>query len=186
MSRRGASELLSLVARVIIRAAGLFASYVCLGGMLLLVISDPILRYFVGQPLYWSNEVSTFLMVLMAFTALGITLIKGKHVRVTLIFSRLPRKVQNVLWVIISLMTIFYVGILSYAVMRLALSSLALNAETPTAELPFFPWQVIAALGLIVFLVALVAFTVRRVAIARAPREAREEEKGLIQESYGI
>jgi TRAP-type C4-dicarboxylate transport system permease small subunit len=150
----------------------------------MLVISDPILRYLAGRPIYWSNEVSTFMMVLMALASFGIALIKGKHVRVTLIFGKLSRQVQNVLWVITSLIGVFYTGILSYAVMRLALSSLIFGAVTPTAELPFFPWQMAGTFGLIVLFVAVVLFTVRRIGIASAPKKEKEEA-GVI-EGYGI
>jgi len=184
MHRRSTSEWLSLVAKVIVRTGGLFASYVCLCGMLVLLILDPFLRYIVGSPFYWSNEVSTFLMMLMAFTGFGITLAKGEHVRATLIFSRLPQKAQNVLWIIISLVTIFYVGLVAYAVTRLALSSLEFSAVTPTAELPFFPWQLLAALGLIAFLVALIMLAVKRIAIALGLRKESEEEKRLIELGY--
>jgi len=183
MPRRGLSEWLSLVARAIIRASGFFAAYVCLVGMLLLVISDPIMRYLVGSPIYWSNEVSTFLMVEMALCGLAITFAKGKHVRVTLIFNKLSRKAQNVMWVIISLLTLGFSGLLAYSVMQLALSSLEFNAKTETAELLTFPWQLAAALGLIVFFIALLVFTVKRIAIAFGLREEEEGEE-LIETSF--
>ena len=179
MRRRSAGEWLSLVARGMITAGGFFAAYVCMGGFLILIISDPILRYVVGSPFYWSNEVSTFLMVLMVATGLGATFAKGKHVRLTLIFNRLPVKAQNVLWVILSLLTLVFVGILAYGVMKLAFSSLTLGVLTATAELPYFPWQMVAGFGLMIFFVAVAVFTVRRMAIGLALEEEREEEKGF-------
>jgi len=177
MRRRNTGELLSLVAQDIIKAGGFLAAYVCMSGMLILIISDPILRYLMGSPFYWSNEVSTFLMVVMVATGFGITFAKGKHVRVTLIFDRLPKKAQDVLWVIHSLLALFFVGILAYGVIKLSFSSLILGVLTGTAELPFFPWQMVAGFGLIVFFVAVAVFTVRRLAIGMSLEEKIEKGK---------
>jgi TRAP-type C4-dicarboxylate transport system permease small subunit len=125
-------------------------------------------------------------MIEMAFAGFAITLANGKHVRVTLIFDKVPRKVQNVLWVIISLVTTFYICIVTYAVTRLAFSSLTLGCVTSTSEIPFFPWQIVAALGLTVFLMALVIFTAKRIAIALGRREESKEEERLIDVDHRI
>ena len=180
MQRRSATEWLASVARVIIRSGGFLGIYVCLPVMLTLMIIDPIMRYLVGRPFYWSNEVSTYLMMTMFFAGLGITLVMGRHVRVTVIFNILPRKTQNVLWVIICLAGLFYVSFLLYAVARLALSSFTFGVRTETSEILVFPWQMIAVLGLIVFLMALIMLTVHRIAIALGAREAGEEGEKLI------
>lgn len=178
MSRYGISGWLSRVGRAVIYVGGFVAAYIFLVGMLVLVISDPILRYLVGKPFYWSNEVSTFMMIEMCLISIGVGFAKGKHVRVTLIFNRLPGKVQDVLWIVASLITLFYSGLLMYAVTRLALSSLTFHALTPTAEIPFFPWQIIAGVGLVVFVVAMAMFTAQKVAAALSTkREIEEIEK---------
>lgn len=179
-NRKEAAEWLSWVARIIILAGDVLASYFCLAGMLILVISDPILRYVLGTPLYWSNEVSTFLMVMMVFSGLGVSFARGKHVRVTLIFNKLSEKAQRVLWVFVSLITLCYIGFLLYAAIRLACSSLKYKVVSPTAELPFFPFQMFMVFGLIVFFAAVAAFVVKRVGIFLKVREEHPEEKGLI------
>jgi TRAP-type C4-dicarboxylate transport system permease small subunit len=177
-------ECLLIAAKKIVMAGGFFAAYICLPAMLLLIISDPFLRYFVGRPFFWSNEVSTFLMILMAFAGFGTALHKGQHVRVILLFSKLPHQVQNILWVVVSLLTSIYIGLLSFTVFRLAFSSLSINALTPTANLVFFPWQLLAGLGLFTFFLALILFTAKRIAIASSKKEAKEEDSEL--EGYGM
>ena len=177
MQGRGATEWLTLVAGAIIKAGGYFAAYVCLSVMLALMIIDPIMRYLVGSPFFWSNEVSTFLMVVMFFTALGITLVTGKHVRVTVIFNILPHIVQNVLWVILSIAGLFYSGFLLFALIQLSISSFELRVRTHTSEMLIFPWQVIAVLGVMVFVVALVMLCVYRMAFTFGIREESKEER---------
>jgi TRAP-type C4-dicarboxylate transport system permease small subunit len=177
MKHRTAVDWLLYLVKGLISIAGMFASYICLAGMLLLVISDPIMRYIFGSPIYWSNEVSTFLMVEMALCGLALTFAKGKHVRVTLIFNKLNTNIQNVMWVVISLFTLGFSGILAYNVFILAFSSLEFDAKTETAEIATFPWQLIAALGLTIFFLALLAFTVQRVAILFRLRNEEGGEK---------
>jgi TRAP-type transport system small permease protein len=177
-------DYLIVAAKKIVQAGGFFAAYICLPAMLVLIISDPILRYFVGRPFFWSNEVSTFLMILMAFSSFGMTLQRGQHVRVTLLFHKLPNHIQNILWVVVSTLTSIYTGFLSYTVFRLAFSSLSIRALTPTANLLFFPWQFLAGLGLLTFLVALILFTAKRISIASAEKKEKEEAGEI--EGYGM
>jgi TRAP-type C4-dicarboxylate transport system permease small subunit len=169
MSTQEKNGLLRLV-NLVIKASG-FISYACMVVMMLLIISDPFMRYMVGMPFYWSNEVSTFLMVAMAYTGLAIVFVKGGHVRVTLIFDRLPQRIRNVLWIIIASLAMFYIGILTYAVARLARVSFEVGRVTPTAELPYYPWQVLVVLGLIVFALVLLIFTINRLLIAFGVRK---------------
>jgi len=120
MANQEKGNRLFAIGTVIIKAGDFIASYVFLVLMVGLMAIDPIMRYIFGSPFYWSNEVTTFLMMLVVFNGLGVALAKDKHIRVTLIFSRLPGKIQNLLWAGISLVGLFYVLFLGYAVLRLA------------------------------------------------------------------
>ena len=103
------------VAKGMIRAGDFLASYVFLSLMVGLMTLDPIMRYIFGSPFYWSDEVTTYLMVLMIFNGFGVAFANEKHIRVMLVFDRLPVKVQNGLWVVICFIGLFYVLFLGYA-----------------------------------------------------------------------
>ena len=120
---RDTSEMILQIFKTIIRSGGYVSSYFCLVGMIVLMALDPFMRYIVGSPFFWSNEVTTFLMVLVVFNGFGITLVKEKHIRVTLIFNRFPVKIQNFMWIFISSAGIFYVRYLLYALINLVISS---------------------------------------------------------------
>jgi len=173
MHRQGISEWLSLMATGTIKTGVLLSSYVYLSLMVVLMALDPFMRYLIGSPFFWSNEVTTYLMMLMVFNGFGITLVKERHIRITLIFDRLPSKAQSVMWVITSLIGLFYVSCIGYALLRLTLTSFTFKVRSATAEMLIYPWQVLAMVGMVVFAVAMVMFTVRRIAIAS---ERREEE----------
>lgn len=175
MDKRERREWLLPIARGIIQAGDFFGSYVFLSLMVGLMALDPIMRYIVGSPFFWSNEVTTYLMMLMVFNGFGVALAKDKHIRVTLIFGRLPRRVQDLLWVGISFIGLFYVLFLGYALLQLTLSSIAYNVRTATAEMIVYPWQVMAMVGMFVFLAAMLMHTAQRIGMAAGKRG--EEEK---------
>jgi C4-dicarboxylate transporter, DctQ subunit len=145
------------VMKSIIKGMG-YISYFCLALMMLLVISDPFMRYVSGTPLYWSNEVSTLLMVVMAYTGLGVAFTKGHHVRITLIFNRLPMKAREVFWIVIALFTMGYIVILGFSLMRRAILSFMDGRVTQTAELPYYPWEMLVVIGLAGFFLAVLLF----------------------------
>jgi TRAP-type C4-dicarboxylate transport system permease small subunit len=169
------NKLILQILKTIIRSGGYLSSYFCLTGMIVLMALDPFMRYIVGSPFFWSNEVTTFLMMLVVFCGFGITLVKEKHIRVTLLFNRFPIKFQNALWIFISLAGLFYVGYLLYALTHLVVSSYKYQVRSETAELLIFPWQIIALCGLLVFLVSMILFTIKRVAIVFGHNEKRFE-----------
>jgi TRAP-type C4-dicarboxylate transport system permease small subunit len=171
MGKQEKGDRLLGIAMSVIKAGDFLASFVFLVLMVGLMAVDPIMRYIFGSPFYWSNEVTTFLMILVVFNGLGVALAKDKHIRVTLIFSRLPGKIQNLLWVAISLVGLFYVTFMGYALLRLTLSSIAYKVRTATAEMIVYPWQIMALIGMFVFAAAMVMHTAQRVAIAAGKRE---------------
>ena len=166
MVRRSMGEWLLLATVSLIKAARFVSSYVCLTCMIVLMTLDPIMRYMVGRPFYWSNEVTTYLMVIMVFNGFCVALVKDKHVRVTLVFDSLPRRLQNMLWVVISLAGLFYVSFVGYALIRLTFSSFSFGVRSATTEMLVYPWQIIAVFGVIVLFVTMVTFAVTRIAIS--------------------
>jgi len=173
--------VIAKIAKWLIKGAGFVSVYIFLPAMLLLMISDVFLRYAVGAPFFWSNEITVYLMILLSFSAFASVFAKGRHVRVTVFFNLLPHKFRNVWWVVISLITAVYVGFIAYAVFALAAYSIERKTITPTTEIIFFPWHLAIGIALVILLIAVVMFTVKRAAIALGMREERENETELIQ-----
>ncbi|MFC1870944.1 TRAP transporter small permease [Chloroflexota bacterium] len=175
MQGRSVTEWLSLVARGIIGAAA-FASIICLIGIMVIVFTNVIMRYLVATPLYWGDEVIIYLMIIMVYASVGFVLIEGGHIRMTILFDRLPDKVQNVLWIIVSLIGTAYASVLLYASIQLALDSLRIGSFSMTTRWPIAPWQMVIALGIFCLLVAFVMLLTTRIGIASGLRQKKSEE----------
>jgi len=180
MQRRSITEWLSLLARGIVRVAAI-ASNVCLIGMLVIIFANVILRYVVARPLYWGDEVMINLMIIMVYSGFAFVLSEGGHIRVTVVFNRLPGKVQNVLWIILSLLGASYTSFLLYAVIVLVLDSLHLESFSQVTRWPIAPWQIVIALGLFSLLVAFVMLVIARIGIALGVSKEKEAEKEVVE-----
>lgn len=90
----------------IINRISLYAAYVagvCAALIIVLVLAEIIRRTFFNSSFLWTFEISSWLLVAFAFLGMGYTLQSGGHVRVTLLTSRLPKKKQRWLELILSL-----------------------------------------------------------------------------------
>ena len=89
-----------------------YISGVLFGSIILLVLAEVLARSIFSKSLLITTEMSGWLMVGAGFTAFAYALKTGAHIRVTLLFSRLPQRVQTLLGIPLSvigfLWTIYY------------------------------------------------------------------------------
>jgi TRAP-type C4-dicarboxylate transport system permease small subunit len=65
------------------------------------------MRYVFDMPTIWSVEVSSYLLLLVIFTATAYTLQTDGHVRVDIITIRLPEKPRTILSIITAFLTLY-------------------------------------------------------------------------------
>lgn len=183
MPERDTTEWLSVLGRGIIRS-GAYVSCICLIAMLLIIFANVFLRYVFSNPLYWGDETMIDLMLLMVYAGFGFVLTDGAHIRVTVAFARLPIKVQRVIWVITSLLTVGYSAYLLYAMITLVRETIQIGTFSMTTRWPVYPWQLVIAIGLFILVVASVFLVVEKTGIAlgiRKEKERKEEEPTLAE-----
>jgi C4-dicarboxylate transporter DctQ subunit len=180
MQRRSVTEWLSLGASGIV-SGGAFMANLCLIAMLLIIFVNVILRYVILRPLYWGDEIMTNLMIIMVYAGFGFMLTKGAHVRMTLLFNKLPGQVQNLLWIVICLIGTGYTIFLLYAVIVLLLDTIRIGSFSLITRWPIAPWQILIALGLFSLLLAFLMVLIERVDIARGIRKEKEVKKEVVE-----
>lgn len=89
-------------------------SSVCLVLMVLTVTLQVVSRYVMKGTIPWTEEATRFLFIWMVFPAIGICAKKGKHIRITLLPSKLPRKAGICLDILSGLVFIALVCVLGY------------------------------------------------------------------------
>ena len=74
--------------------------------MMLVTSFDVIMRYVFNRPTTWAMEISTYLIVVSVFLALAYVLRQEGHIRVELVLQRLKPRVQTVLLLITSFLSL--------------------------------------------------------------------------------
>ena len=135
-----------------------------LGLLMVLTVANVILRDIFNRPIRGTPELSEFMMVIVIFLALAWCAIIRQHVRVELVVTRLPLRVQMVLNSITMFITL---GIFVTITWRSFLESMIVYDTTSLLRLPHAPFYWIMTSGLIVFCLAIAVLLIENIAEAR-------------------
>ena len=130
----------------------------CLVGMTVLTCADVILRLF-RRPILGTYEIVGFLGAAVAAFAMAHTTIRRGHVAVEVLVSRLPLRVQVIIYLVTHLLGVVLFALIAYECVRFG-NDLRLTGEVSlTVQIPFFPVLYgISFSSLVVCLVLLVDF----------------------------
>lgn len=84
----------------------------CLVMMVLTVTIQVISRYLMKGTIPWTEEATRFLFIWMVFPAIGVCAKQGKHIRITLLPSKLSRKANDIIDIFCNLVFIALVLVL--------------------------------------------------------------------------
>ena len=151
-------EIIRLVSRVL--------GYVATGFMVLLMlltVVDVFLRYFFNAPITGATEISRLLMIIIVFPALGWAAIDRVHIRVDLVVSRIPPRVQAIFGSITFLFALVTYCIITW---QSFLEAAVVNRQTSLLRLSFTPFYWVMSVGLAIFCLAIAALVVEDIAKA--------------------
>lgn len=80
--------------------------------LIVLTFAGVIWRYFLGKPFTWLEEVQTACMVWIVFSAAGAAFRLGNHVAIEMIVDLMPKALQKVMTVLISVVVVIVLGYL--------------------------------------------------------------------------
>jgi TRAP-type C4-dicarboxylate transport system permease small subunit len=148
----------------IIRVVSRVLGYVATGFMvflMLLTVVDVFLRYFFKAPITGSTEISRLLMVIIVFPALGWAAIDRAHIRVDLVVSRIPPRLQA----IFSSITFFF-ALVTFVIItwRSFLEAAVVNRQTSLLHLSFTPFYWVMSAGFAIFCLAIAALVIEDIA----------------------
>jgi TRAP-type C4-dicarboxylate transport system permease small subunit len=132
-------------------------------GMFACVLGQVIFRYFLGDPLVWSDELARYLFVWCAFLGWIVAARRRSHLVVAMGHGRLPPRAQAVLALVGALAALAFAGVLAWYGLRIATR----NWDVETTTLFFSVGVVYAIVPAAALAVALHALADARAAIAR-------------------
>ena len=123
----------------------------CFFAMMLLVVSNVILRAFFSRPILGTYELVGFLSAVGISFALAHCAFQGGHIAVDLVVERLSRKRQALINALIGFLSLcFWLPATGYLFKHAHLMMLR-GLVSPTAEIPVYPVIYLTAFGLAIF-----------------------------------
>ena len=155
---------------------GLIAGFSLLA-MTLMVTMDVTLRYGFNAPTKWANEFSSYLAVLVIFLGISYVLRENAHIRVDVVVRKLPRRAQDWIRVITSVILLGYIIILFHLTWDVLVINFAINKTSFTAmDVPIWPIQAFIPLGLAIMGLLLIQhiFVEAKVALRKTERPEQD------------
>jgi len=124
--------------------------------MTLIITMDVVLRY-AFTPTKWVHEFSTYLMVVVVFLGLAYALKEDAHIKVDFLVVRLPRRIQDWMKVIHSILFLVFAIVLCYFNWHLFTQSFALKTRSFTSvDVIVWPVQLFMPVGLAILSLLLI------------------------------
>jgi C4-dicarboxylate transporter DctM subunit len=146
---RGAAERIARLLNIFGVAMGLI--------MVLIVTANVIGRYLFRRPLIGTVEVEEFMLLVLVFFGIGYAQIKKRHVSITTLVDRLPRKAQLVINNVTFLPSLIAFSLITWQSLVMAETYRSKGVSSLFLEVPLWPFLWVLAIGTGVFCLALLS-----------------------------
>lgn len=137
--------------------------------MMLLVVVDVFMRYVMHQPLMVADEFSAYMLVALSFLGFAYTWRQGGHVRIEVLVSRFPPRINDWVRLIGLILTFIFMIELDRAAYKMIVYALEMKMRSSTwLMFPLFWPQLTIFVGFVLFTLVLAVDIVRTGAKIRA------------------
>ena len=105
-------------------------------GMILVVLSQIVFRYFFALPTPWAEEIARILMIWIVFIGSAGMLVKGEHLCVDVFYRYFGDNVKKVIRIIYDAVILAFVIFVAIYAFRLLANPVIYKSFTPIARLP--------------------------------------------------
>lgn len=119
------------------------------------------MRYIVGQPFTWLEEVQSACLVWIVFASAGAAFRTGSHVAIEMIVERFPKSIQKVLQICIAVVVTVVVGYLFVQSIGYIQMFIRNGRSTPMLRIPYSAIYVICPVSFVLQIVSYIFVTIR-------------------------
>jgi len=113
--------------------------------MVLLIVSDVILRYVFNQPIASSMELVELAMVVLVFTSIVVCTAKRGQLSIDVLVMLFPRQYQTVIDIIVHFIGAGLFGVIARQSFIRAIYLSQISSETVMLKLPYYPFSLVIA-----------------------------------------
>jgi len=157
----------------------LFVSGIICGVSMFLITADVVGRYFFNSPIAGTLEVTEFFLCIIVFGGLTYLEIRGEHVRILIIYSRLSANLQFALSVFAKGVGVLFFGLMTWQTFRNALHSFITQEATwGEVSVPLWIGKTFVFLGCLMLTLHLLGSFGLDLSGRRRGEMGREEKRG--------
>ncbi|MDT8443921.1 MAG: TRAP transporter small permease [Desulfuromonadales bacterium] len=118
----------------------------CVAALAVLLIGNVFARTFF-QSIYFAEEVSKFLVMLMTFAGVSYGVRKARHIRMGAFLDAMPPKMEKVFLIIISLISAVVMGMMAWFSYKYLMNAMTMGHMTPALRVPTWTFYIIVPIG---------------------------------------
>ncbi len=145
--------------RSTIKRINYYVQYVAgftLVGLMLLTVSDVVLRRFFNKPISGSYELTCVLLTFIVFFGVGYAQDFKEHVVIDLLYDLLPRKGRRIISYLSSILYLAMVLLITWVVFKYGIKLIDTHATTAILKIPHWPIVLVAVFGLISYALSVI------------------------------
>ncbi len=135
--------------------------------MMLMVVVDVVMRFALNKPILGSVELASYMLSIIAFTAIPFVESEEEHIVIPLLFDRFPKKVRLFVNTIISVIGLGILVLIGLASFLLAAEYLHRGKVTQVLSIPLYPFVFIAALCISLYVIILIVNAIKYIYLNR-------------------
>ena len=135
--------------------------------MMLMIVVDVVMRFTLNKPILGSVELASYMLSVIAFTAIPFVENEEGHIFIPLLFDRFPKKVRLFVNTLISAIGLGILVLIGLASFFLASEYLHRGKVTQVLSIPLYPFVFIAALCISLYAIILVVNTIKYIYLNR-------------------
>lgn len=143
------------------KAIHLLASVVCIPAIAAIIVLDVFCRYFLNAPLFWAQDVTTLLLLLVFFGAQPMTYAEDFHIRMELLYGRFAPRMQRAVDVLSNLAIVSVSSLIVYRMVDELLDPFAAGDTHGFLKVPLAPFRIAVAVVMAVLICEALARPVR-------------------------
>jgi C4-dicarboxylate transporter, DctQ subunit len=131
---------------LIVNAVEVSILVLCVAALAILLMANVFARTFL-QSIYFAEEVSVFLVMLITFTGVSYGVRKARHIRMGAFLDAMPPKMEKAFIIFICVVSAFVMGIMTWFSYLYLMNAMNMGHMTPALRLPRWTFYVIVPIG---------------------------------------
>jgi TRAP-type C4-dicarboxylate transport system permease small subunit len=121
-----------------------------------LITADAAMRYAFNAPISWAQDLAGLCLFVLFCAGLTHSMAINAHVRMDLVYDRLPRGWRRAVDALSGLFALMFSGLLAYQAVPSALTAWRNETQMPSGEVVVWPFAAVGAACLLIFGVAVI------------------------------